>query len=120
MFGGISRKFMQNKPERSRQIGRQQNRLAFNPQPIRWLRGVSGELLLRQFAEIGSLPCGLNKQSMRARQRREPALEAIDQLFVRRVGAQAVARDRLDHRQDIAHAMCQLAQQKPLSYLAVA
>jgi len=54
---------------------------------------------------------------MGAGKRGEPPFEAGDQLLPRHVAAQGIARDRLDHREDVADAVRQLPHQEALLLL---
>ena len=76
------------------------------------------ELLVGEVAKSSALPVRFHKQRVGAGQRREPAFKSLEFLFPGQVVPQSVPRNGLDHRQAVADAVRQFAQQQTLASLA--
>src|SRR5215472_11473556 len=75
---------------------------------------VDSELIARELPEIGACPLRSDQQVMRAAERRQAAVEALDKVLIRGRMTQCLVCDRLDNSERVLDPMGELAQQQRL------
>ncbi len=112
----VGRQLVDHQPEGRRLLGRQDDGRPLDAQPAGLLRRVRRQLPPRPLAEVGAAPIRVAEQGMGAGQRRDAAVEAIDEILSR-AASQRLLRDRLDHGQRVLDTVGELAQQEALLLL---
>src|SRR5262249_34269845 len=105
MLRSIGRKLMKDETERGGKVGRQPDGLAVDIDTAEITGHDRLELLTDQCPELSTLPVRIDKQCVRAGERRQPSVEAPHEILPGPAGVERLMGNRLNDGEGILDAM---------------